>query len=272
MILGVDIGGTKTLFGVFNSGGELLKTVRVPTPKNYKDFLEKFGEIYLSLDYKISQVVIAVPGRIDKSAELVVSYGNLPWKNTPLKSDISTITTLPVTIENDAKLAALSEANQHKPEAEKVLYITFSTGIGAGLVYKGKLDEAMLDSEVGQILLPNPDNDSELIRWELFASGKALYEKYGKKAEDLDDKQAWAEFTKKMAVGVVDLCAVIEPDVVIIGGGVGAHFNKYGGMLQKSVLAILPYMVKKPSIVGAKNAELASLLGCYEYSKSGDIL
>lgn len=269
MILGVDIGGTKTLFGIFNSSGEIQKTVRFATPKNYKDFLDSFSEVYKSLDYKISQIVIAVPGRIDKSTDRVLSYGNLPWKNTPLKNDVNGITNLPVSIENDAKLGALSEANQLKPPADKVLYITFSTGIGAGLIYKGKLDEAMLDSEVGQMLLPNPDNNGVLIRWELFASGKALYEKYGQKAEDLTDKESWGEFTKKMAVGIVDLCAVIEPDVLIIGGGVGAHFKKYGKLLEKSVLSILPYMVKKPSIIGAKNAELASLLGCYEYSKLG---
>lgn len=267
MILGVDIGGTKTLFGVFNNTGELQKTVKIPTSKNYKDFLEKFSETVSTLGYKITLVAVAVPGRIDRNTERVVSYGNLQWKNTPLKSDLGAIVSVPVIVENDAKLAALSEASQLQPPADKVLYITFSTGIGAGLVYKGKLDEAMLDSEVGQILLPNPDDNGLLVRWETFASGKALYEKYGQKAEDLSDKESWANFTNKMAIGIVDICAVIEPDVVIIGGGVGAHFKKFGSQLQKSVLKIMPYMVKKPTILGAKNAELASLLGCYELSK-----
>lgn len=269
MILGVDIGGTKTLFGVFNNSGEIVSTKRIETPQKYSDFLQNFKNIYESLDFKISKIVLAAPGRIDKTDALVKSYGNLPWKNTPLEEDIKKITNNVVMVENDAKLAALYEAKQLNPTVNKVLYLTFSTGIGAGLVYKGSLDEAMLDSEAGQILLPNPDKNGELERWEQFASGKALYKKYGVKAEELTDKKSWEEHVDKMAIGIVDLCAVIEPDVVIIGGGVGSHFNKFGNLLENKIKKLLPPMVKKPTLFGASNAEMASLLGCYEYSRLG---
>lgn len=269
MILGVDIGGTKTLFGVFNGNGDVVATKRIETPRKYSDFLINFKKIYESLDFEITKIVIAAPGRIDKKTSKVISFGNLPWKNTSLEEDIREVTNKNVLIENDAKLAALSEAKQLGTGADKILYLTFSTGIGAGLVYKGMLDEAMLDSEAGQILLPNPDKYNQLERWEQFASGKALFEKYGVKAEDLNDKQAWEDYSDKLALGIVDLCAVIEPDVVIIGGGVGSHFKKFGEILNKKVREILPSMVKKPTLYGAKNAEMASLLGCYEYSKLG---
>lgn len=269
MVLGLDIGGTKTLFGVFNSSGVLVSSKRIETPQKYSDFLQKFKNIYDSLDFNITKVVLAAPGRIDKTNSLVISYGNLPWKNTPLERDIKKITNATVIVENDAKLAALYEAKQLNPVVNKVLYLTFSTGIGAGLVYKGVLDEAMLDSEAGQILLPNPDKNGELESWEKFASGKALYKKYGVKAEDLKDKKSWEEHVYKMALGIVDLCAVIEPDTVIIGGGVGSHFDKFAYPLENKIKKLLPGMVKKPTLFGAKNAEMASLLGCYEYSKLG---
>lgn len=269
MILGVDIGGTKTLFGVFDNKGEVISSTRLETPKKYSEFLQKFKNIYESFDYEISKVVIAAPGRIDKKESRVVSFGNLPWKNTPLEADIKKITNKSVIVENDAKLAALYEANQLKPSVDKVLYLTFSTGIGAGLVYKSVLDEAMLDSEAGQILLPNPDKDGQLERWEQFASGKALFEKYGVKAKDLADKKHWEDYAYKMAIGIVDLCAVIEPDAVIIGGGVGSHFKKFGNILDNKIKELLPTMVKKPTLFGAKNAEMASLMGCFENSKLG---
>jgi glucokinase len=267
MIAGVDIGGTKTLIGVFDNTGKIVDTKRFPTPQNYKEFLDTLKAEISTFSKDIAEIVVAAPGRIDRQKNTVVSYGNLPWKNTPLKDDIEKITGKSVRIENDAKLAALSESKNLQNEFDKILYITFSTGIGAGLVYKGSLDEAMLDSEAGQMMLPNTDKNGEMTRWELIASGKALYQKYGKKAEEIEDKAIWDEFTKKMAIGIIELCAVIEPDAIIIGGGVGTHFNKYGTFLTRSVKNGLPYMVKTPQIFGASNAEQASLLGCYEYSK-----
>lgn len=268
MIAGVDIGGTKTLIGMFDYAGKLLGTRRFPTPTNYKEFLSTLATELKELSSDITELVVAAPGRIDREKGLVVSYGNLPWKNTVLKEDIEKLMGKPARVENDAKLAALSESRNLQDDFNKILYITFSTGIGAGLVYKGSLDEALLDSEAGQMMLPNPYKKGEMTRWELFASGKALFQQYGKKAEEINDKSIWEEFTKGMATGIIELCAVIEPDAIIIGGGVGTHFSKYGHLLEKADKNSLPYMVKTPKILGAKNAEQAALLGCYEYTKS----
>jgi predicted NBD/HSP70 family sugar kinase len=49
MILGVDIGGTKTLFVVFNNYGEIVSTKRIETPQKYSDFLQNFKNIYMNL-------------------------------------------------------------------------------------------------------------------------------------------------------------------------------------------------------------------------------
>ena len=170
-------------------------------------------------------------------------------------------------MENDAKLAALAESSLISDKYDKILYLTFSTGIGAGLVYKGHLDEAMIDSEAGQMLLADRDEGGKLVRWESMASGKALYKKYGKKASEIDDLNIWESHSYKMALGIVELCAVIEPDAIIIGGGVGSHFDKFNRPLSNAIEKLLPDLVKKPVLLGAKNAELASLLGCYAYSR-----
>lgn len=269
MILGVDIGGTKTLFGVFDASGRIITTERFLTPKNYQEFLKTFTNEYKKIKSGVDRIIVAAPGRINRENSTVIAFGNLPWKNTPLAADIMSITGISAVVENDAKLAALAEARALHNTPDRVLYITFSTGIGAGLVYKGALDSGMLDSEVGQMLLPNPDKNNEMERWESFASGKALYEKYGVRAEDIIDMSIWEAFTKKMSIGIVELCAVIEPDIIIIGGGVGAHFGRYGAQLEGLITKELPPMIKKPRIVGAQKAELASLNGCYEYGIVG---
>lgn len=266
MILGVDIGGTKTLIGLFDLKGQIAFQKRFPTPTTYANFLKEFENTITELIPKIDTVVVAAPGRIDRKTGKVVAFGNLPWKNIPLKQDVERITNKKVMVENDAKLAALAEASLISDKFDKILYLTFSTGIGAGLVYKGHLDEAMIDSEAGQMLLANRDEENKLVRWETMASGKALFKKYGKKASEIDDPKIWESHSYKMALGIVELCAVIEPDAIIIGGGVGSHFSKFDQPLSKSVSKLLPDLVKRPVLLGAKNAELASLLGCFEYA------
>lgn len=264
MILGVDIGGTKTLLGVFDEKGEVVETLKFPTPKEYDGFLVELAANFKKLkEESFKTAVAAVPGMLNRGKGTFLRAGNLSWHDVSIVEDLQNavgITTLQT--ENDAKLAGLFEA-QDFPES-LVLYITISTGIGTSVIDHGKLDHAMLDSEGGFILIPN---GKQMLPWEKVGSGKAIKEKYGKLARDIDDRKVWDEITDTMALGVVDLCAVVEPDVVIIGGGVGTSFLKYGEMLTAKVAKLKPEIVKMPKIVGAKDAERASLRGCFVYAQ-----
>lgn len=266
MILGVDIGGTKTLLGVFDEDNSLLETQRFETPQSYPDFLDAFKQALGLLEHRhFIRGVAAVPGFLDRKSGTVVRLGNLPWQNVSIRDDLSMAAQTTFDIENDAKLAGLYEARQLQPIPDRVLYVTVSTGISSGLIYKGKLDEGMIDSESGQMLLPSPDGT--LASWESFASGKAIYAKYGMRAADITDPAAWSEIAENIALGLIELCAVIEPDVIVIGGGVGTHFKKYEALLLPKVTDRLSPMVRRPLIRGATNAEQAALLGCLEYAK-----
>ena len=177
----------------------------------------------------------------------------------PLRADIAKISGTTVLLENDANLAGLSEAHNIKPLPHRALYITFSTGIGTGLVTNGYLDPDFLDSEGGNMLF---EHEGKLEVWEKFASGKAIVAKYGKRASELDDPKAWNEIAKWFALGIVDLTAVLEPDIIIIGGGVGTHFAKFKNFLHKHINDLTPAVVDKPPIVPAKAAEQAVVYGC----------
>jgi predicted NBD/HSP70 family sugar kinase len=136
-------------------------------------------------------------------------------------------------LENDANLATLSEAMLHK-EAETVLYFTVSTGIGTGLVHKRKLEPGMLDMEGGNILL---EHKGKLVRWESFASGKAIYQHFGKKVADIpaDDQKVWHYIVKNLVPGMFTSIALTQPDLIIIGGSVGKYFERYGELLQSKL-------------------------------------
>jgi predicted NBD/HSP70 family sugar kinase len=264
MILAIDIGGTKTLLAVFDKTKKPLLEQKFETPTNYNDFKKQLEQNIKGLKQTFSVIVVAAPGKIDRTNGVGLLFGNLPWKNVPLRSDIQkTQPNCKVFIENDANLAGLSESLRIKPQPHKALYITISTGIGTGIVTDGTLDPDFLDSEGGSMLF---EHNGKLQQWEKFASGKAIVAKYGKRASDIDDSKIWKQIAKDFAVGIVDLSAVLDPDVIIIGGGVGTHFNKYGVFLKEYIKQLTPPVATVPKIVPAQAAEEAVIYGCVEYA------
>lgn len=266
MYIGVDIGGTKTLLAVLNEQGEIREEVKFPTPKNYDHFLLELRHTLAHLkqqDFKAGAV--AVPGRLDRKHGRLLSLANLPWKNKPIQADCERIFACPIVIENDANLAGLSEAMLHK-EYDRVLYMTVSTGIGIGVVEKQRLDPALLDAEGGQIFLPHKD---KLARWESFASGRAIYEHFGKKAMEIpaSDTKSWGYVVRNLAVGLSTVIAITEPDLVVIGGSVGTYFDRYSKLLDKELKKYQVPVVKHPKIVQAGRPEKAVVYGCYDLAK-----
>ena len=189
------------------------------------------------------------------------------WSNIPLCPDLKKqFPGIPIIIENDANLAGLSEAHALDNINQRVMYVTFSTGVGTGFVINGVLVESLLDSEGGHMVF---EHDGKMVDWESFAAGRAIVAKYGKMASELEDPKAWAEIAGNMALGIVDNNAVFMADTVIIGGGVGTYFDKYKQPLREAVDRLIKdaIMVKNPVIVGAKNAEEAVMLGCIIIAK-----
>jgi glucokinase len=259
MILAIDIGGTKTLIAPCDDAGTPLQEIKFETPQKYEDFKKELAANIVAITTDYSLVVAAVPGKLDRAKGVALTFGNLPWKNVPIQADIAKITNKKVLIENDANLAGLSEANRISPPMHRVLYVTISTGIGTGIVTDGVLDPEFLDSEGGSMLF---EHNGILEPWEKFASGKAIVAQYGKRASELDDPKAWQEIAKWFAIGIIDLSSVLEPDVVVIGGGVGTHFKKYGHFLKEYIHSLTPKIVSPPKVIPAVAPEEAVLFGC----------
>jgi glucokinase len=262
MIIAVDIGGTKTLVAAANLDGTILNELRFETPQDYPEFLDALADnIAKVTTVEFEIITVAVPGLLDRKAGIVKRLGNLPWVDKPISNDISErFEHADVLIENDANLAGLSEAYELGDLNQKVLYFTFSTGIGTGFIENGVLDPNLLDAEGGQIFVNGKV-------WETVVSGKAIVAKYGKRASDIDDPAIWDEIAKDMAVGIIDNVAIFQPTTVVIGGGVGSHFDKFGKRLQQYVSQQVPKTVGIPTIVGAKRAEEAVIYGCIILAK-----
>lgn len=258
----IDIGGTKTILAVFDNKGKLIENIKFTTNKDYQLFLEELADNVASLTTKnFYRVVVALPGIVNHKKGIGVAFGNLPWKLVHVSKDFELIFHAPVVVENDAKLAALSEAKLLKKKYRKVLYVTISTGIGSGFVIDGKLAPDFKDIEPGHMLLEHNDR---LVRWEKFASGKAVFEKYGKKFEDINDHQIWYAISRNIALGLINIIAILTPDVIIIGGGAGSQLNKFKDRLDEQLKIYENPMLTLPIILKAQNPNEAVINGCYQ--------
>jgi predicted NBD/HSP70 family sugar kinase len=261
MILAIDIGGTKTLLGLFDLDGNLKKTYKFATPLEYADFVDMLRIEVPKFVGKsqITKCVTAVPGKLDRTKGIAIAFGNRPWENVPIGADLSKIVGQPVDIENDSKLAGLSEALL-LPQYSKVLYVTVSTGIGSAYVVDGRLDKNTIDAEVGHMML---EHDGRLKTWESFASGKAIFNKFNKKASDITDPGDWYIVARNIAIGLINVIATTTPDAIVIGGGVGSHLDKFKDRLENELDLYKTNVVDIPPIYQAKKPEEAVIYGCY---------
>jgi predicted NBD/HSP70 family sugar kinase len=264
MYLGIDIGGTKTLVASLDDNGVIKECCKFSTPKVYMAFLDELADNVDKLaTKKFIAAGVGVPGKIDRARGIAIAFGNESWKNIPIQKDIQKFVQFPVVIENDANLAGLSEGMLIK-EYKKVLYVTISTGIGDGFIVDQKIEPGMADSEAGQMLL---EHNGKLEAWEDFASGKAIVKRFGKRANEIIDQATWQIIGHDIAIGLIELIALMQPEVIVLGGGVGAHYEKFKSFLHEFLREYENPLFTVPVIIEAARPELAVIYGCYDLAK-----
>lgn len=266
MYLGVDIGGTKTLVAVLDEHGVITEHNKFATSHDYSTFLEDLAKTVSSLqckDFAAGGAGITSPS-FDREHGIGVNFSNLPWRNAHVQEDLEEISHCPMVIENDAKLAALSEAMLLKDTYKKVLYVTVSTGIGIALVVNGVIDTSIGDGGGRTILL---EHDGKIIPWEDFAGGRAIVDRYGKRAEEITDEATWKAICSDLAKGFIHLIALLQPQVIVIGGSVGTYFERYGHLLSAEIENYHIPLIQLPALVEARRPEEAVVYGCYDLAK-----
>jgi len=263
MYVGIDIGGTKTLVATLDEHGVIIEQVKFPTPQKYDDFLHKLQTTiasFKSQDFEAGGLGMPVT-LFDRDKERAINFSNLPWRNVAMQDDAEKICRCPFVVENDAKLAALSEAMLLKDSYHKILYVTVSTGIGVALVNHGHIDTNVGDGGGRTMLI---DYKGELRPWESFASGRAIVEQFGKKAMDITDEASWGVIAHNLSKGIIELIALTEPEIIVIGGSVGTYFERYGDLLRAELKKYDLPLVPIPPIMGAQRPEEAVVYGCYD--------
>jgi len=149
-IVGVDLGGTKVLAGVFKNSLECIGTAKVSTKaqRGVDKVIERVArcvqdaidEADLSLK-QIGGIGIGAPGAVDFETGTVIFAPNLEgWKDVTLKKDLEKQLGVPVFVENDANIAVLGvHVAELKAKPRHVVGIFVGTGIGGGLILNGEL-------------------------------------------------------------------------------------------------------------------------------------
>ncbi|MBX6334094.1 ROK family protein [Candidatus Saccharibacteria bacterium] len=266
MYLAIDIGGTKTLVASLTDEGVIIERLRFETPKDYSEFIANLTRVVDQLTTKeFVACGVGVPGRLDREKGIGIAMGNLPWHNVPIMQDVQNIAHCPVVIHNDAKLAGLSEAMLLKNEYSRVLFATISTGIGVSLITNQTIDPALADAEAGKAPILRGD---KMVPWEDFASGRAIVNRFGKRAADIHDEATWKIIAHDIAIGLIDLIATVQPEVVVLGGSVGSHLDRFKSFLEEELKKFETPLIPIPPIRPAQRPDDAVLYGCYDLAKS----
>ncbi len=241
MYLSVDIGGTKTLIALFSKRGRVIRRRKFKTAHGSRTFIGDLTEnLQYFKKYKIKSIVVAIPGVVQKNYS--VHFGNRKWDNIDIFTPIKSLFDCPVTFENDASLAALYEGYRL---AGKVVFLTFSTGIGGGIVEKNRITNESRSFEPGHKIYTYNGKKAE---WEDIAAASALEKYYHVDyATDLRKKEILQDIASRVYLGLPDIVKKYHPDTIVLGGPLGKIFKLYAKYLPVSEIGAKLKRPKRPN-------------------------
>ena len=262
LYIGVDIGGTKVLAGEVLPDGTVARTARRSTPGRLVDVAvveDALTEAVLEVadGRRIDAVGLAAAGFVDAAGERVMFAPHLPWRMDPTRARLEARWGVPVALDNDANCAARAEYALGVARGyTDVVMITLGTGIGGSLVLAKTLLRGQngMAGEFGHMQVVPDGQACECGGtgcWEQYCSGNALArfarvhldnretmleEACGgdpsaltgpmvTEAARLGDPvalEAFASVGRWLGVGVANLVAAFDPELVVVGGGVSA--------------------------------------------------
>ncbi len=282
--IGVDVGGTKIAAGVVDGGGKIIDHARVDTPADDSEAtVDAIIEVASKLGDAHGEAVavgVSAAGFVSSDRATILFTPNLAWRNLPLRDQLEGELDLPVVIENDANAAAWGEFTHGSAEdAHDLLMVAVGTGIGGGVVVDGELVRGRFGTaaEIGHLrVIPqgHPCGCGQFGCWEQYASGSALVRFARERVSDADrllteaggDREdidgvlvtrlaregdplcvdLLADLGRWLGEGIASLCAVLDPGLVVLGGGVAEAGNLLMDPLQQAFDLTLPAKDNRP--------------------------
>ena len=248
MYLAIDIGGTKTLIALFSQRGRVMRRFKFKTAHGSKTFIRDLVEALQPFSkYKIKQIVVAIPGLVQKNYS--VRFGNRNWDDIDIYTPIKELFDVKITFENDASLASLYEGFGL---TGKTVFLTFSTGIGGGIVEHNQILPESKKFEPGHWRYEYSGKEAE---WEDIAAASALEKHYHiDKATDIRGKDLLEDVARRVYLGLPDIVKKYHPTTIVLGGPLGRIFKAYSKYLPQD----LDVKLKRP-----KRPNESVIYGCF---------
>jgi predicted NBD/HSP70 family sugar kinase len=257
--IGVDIGGTNTRIGLFESlnAPDFVDVAKFPTYQSYEEQLHHIiAGIRASNSDNLAGIGASVAARLAKDGRSVIVAPNLPdYVDKPFADDLFDRFKCPVRLAHDAVCGLLAEKNYGAlRDIDRCAYLTVSTGTGAA-IRLGKASTSFTSSiEIGHQVL---DGNSlkclcgQVGCLETFTGGRQIELRYGRSIAQIKDKAFWETFSDKLAIGLVNLAQLTRIDAVAVSGAIALNNQFLLPILQGKVNTIL-----KGSILELKEAVL----------------
>jgi len=229
--IGIDLGGTKIEGLALDDAGRELARRRVPTPRDdYARTIEAIAALVATLEATATgrgSVGVGIPGALSRVTGLVKNANSTWLIGRPLQQDLEAALARPVRLANDADCFALSEATDGAGRGARVVFgAILGTGVGGGIVVDGRVlaGPNAIAGEWGHNPLPLPDDDDLPLPpcycgrrgcIETYLCGPAL-ERDGGAA----NTTALARYEARLARALAGVINVLDPDVIVLGGGV----------------------------------------------------
>ncbi len=263
MRCGIDVGGTKIETAILSDSGEFLSRERTKTPKNYAALLN-------SIDKSVQQasentgfdgpVGICMPGSVSNETGLIQGANTTYLNGQNFQKDLQATLNRSVRLSNDANCFALSEAIEGAGKGASVIFgVIIGTGCGGGIVVNRHIISGVngIAGEWGHTPLPWPvENEFENHDcWcgktgclETYISGTALVKDYkrmtglekdGKqivldcKNGDIVAEAVLQALEDRIARGLAMIINIIDPDIIILGGGLSNIERLYENIPRK---------------------------------------
>ncbi len=286
--VGIDIGGTKIAGALVDPDGKIVAEAKVATPAQDPDALVSAVVSLvneLASGHEVLGVGVAAAGFIDADQANIIYAPNLSWRNEPFKAKLQAKLPLPIIIENDANAAAWAEFRYGAGRGyQHMVMLTIGTGVGGAVIVNGQMLRGGfgIAGELGHLrVVPNGKlcGCGQHGCLESYGSGTALLKAakelaasdlaIGARLRELQAEvgeltgaqvytailerdpgalQILAELGAWLGEAIASLTAVLDPQVVVIGGGVSAAGDLLLNPIREAYLAHLPARGFRPEL------------------------
>ena len=283
LVIGVDVGGTTIKAALFDADGHELLGSNRPTPRHLgpdaviTTTIDAIAELRAQVPEpgRVRAVGLVVPGLVDAEQGIAVYAANLGWRQLPVRQIVAEAVGLPVILDHDVRAAGLAELEAGAGKGlQEVLFVALGTGVAAAVITRGRVVTGATGraGELGHLPV-FPEGEwcacGQRGCTETYASASALSRRYAAAsgvsdvpaeevigraaAEDPLAAEVFNDAITALGRALVNYVLIMDPELILIGGGMGSSGAALLEPLARAVQAGLAWR-PAPAILNGKFA------------------